>query len=79
MQILIGRYQGKVLLMYDEIRLLVLSHVGFFHEFLVFPFYSWTFRKLYGFVFLTIFCFVLQDLVPDILINGLERNINIIL
>lgn len=29
MQILIGRYQGKVLLMYDEIRLLVLSHVGF--------------------------------------------------
>lgn len=59
MQILIGRYQGKVLLMYDEIRLLVLSHVGFFFaSFLVFPFYSWTFRKLYGFVFLTIFLFV---------------------
>ena len=58
-QILIGRYQGKVLLMYDEIRLLVLSHVGFFFtSFLVFPFYSWTFRKLYGFVFLTIFLFV---------------------
>ena len=59
MQILIGRYQGKVLLMYDEIRLLVLSHVGFFFaSFLVFPFYSWSFRKLYGFVFLTIFLFV---------------------
>lgn len=59
MQILIGRYQGKVLLMYDEIRLLVLSHVGFFFaSFLVFPFYSWTFRKLYGFVILTIFLFV---------------------
>ena len=59
MQLLIGRYQGKVLLMYDEIRLLVLSHVGFFFaSFLVFPFYSWTFRKLYGFVFLTIFLFV---------------------
>lgn len=59
MQILIGRYQGKVLLMYDEIRLLILSHVGFFFaSFLVFPFYSWTFRKLYGFVFLTIFLFV---------------------
>ncbi|WP_444294109.1 exopolysaccharide biosynthesis polyprenyl glycosylphosphotransferase [Holdemanella porci] len=59
MQILIGRYQGKVLLMYDEIRLLVLSHVGFFFaSFLVFPFYSWTFRKLYGFVFLTLFLFV---------------------
>lgn len=58
-QILIGRYQGKVLLMYDEIRLLVLSHVGFFFaSFLVFPFYSWTFRKLYGFVFLTLFLFV---------------------
>ena len=59
MQILIGRYQGKVLLMYDEIRLLVLSHVGFFFaSFLVFPFYSLSFRKLYGFVFLTIFLFV---------------------
>lgn len=59
MQILIGRYQGKVLLMHDEIRLLVLSHVGFFFaSFLVFPFYSWTFRKLYGFVFLTLFLFV---------------------
>ena len=59
MQLLIGRYQGKVLLMYDEIRLLVLSHVGFFFaSFLVFPFYSWTFRKLYGFVFLTLFLFV---------------------
>lgn len=59
MQILIGRYQGKVLLMYDEIRLLVLSHVGFFFaSFLVFPYYSLSFRKLYGFVFLTIFLFV---------------------
>ena len=38
MQILIGRYQGKVLLMYDEIRLIILSHIGFFiGSFLVFP------------------------------------------
>ena len=30
MQLLIGRYQGKVLLMYDEILLIILSHIGFF-------------------------------------------------
>ena len=48
MQLLIGRYQGKVLLMYDEIRLLILSHIGFFFgSFLIFPFYSWTVRKIY--------------------------------
>lgn len=59
MQLLIGRYQGKVLLMYDEIRLLVLSHIGFFFaSFLVFPFYSLSFRKLYGFIFLTILLFI---------------------
>lgn len=59
MQLLIGRYQGKVLLMYDEIRLLVLSHIGFFFgSFLVFPINSWTFKKLYGFLLLTIALFI---------------------
>lgn len=32
MQLLIGRYQGRVLLMYDEIRLIILSHIGFFYR-----------------------------------------------
>ena len=37
MQLLIGRYQGRVLLMYDEIRLIILSHISFFiGSFLVF-------------------------------------------
>lgn len=59
MQLLIGRYQGKVLLMYDEIRLLILSHIGFFFgSFLIFPFYSWTVRKIYGFLLLTLVLFV---------------------
>lgn len=59
MQLLIGRYQGKVLLMYDEIRLLILSHLGFFFgSFLVFPFDSWTVRKIYGFLFLSLALFV---------------------
>lgn len=59
MQILIGRYQGKVLLMYDEIRLLILSHLGFFFaSFLVFPINSWTIRKIYGFLLLTFVLFV---------------------
>lgn len=59
MQLLIGRYQGKVLLMYDEIRLLILSHLGFFFgSFLVFPFDSWTIRKIYGFLLLSLALFV---------------------
>ena len=59
MQLLIGRYQGKVLLMYDEIRLLILSHIGFFFgSFLVFPINSWTVRKIYGFLLLTLVLFV---------------------
>ena len=59
MQILIGRYQGKVLLMYDEIRLLILSHLGFFFaSCLVFPINSWTIRKIYGFLLLTFVLFV---------------------
>lgn len=59
MQILIGRYQGKVLLMYDEIRLLILSHIGFFFgSFLVFPFTSWTIKKIYGFLLLSLALFV---------------------
>ena len=59
MQLLIGRYQGKVLLMYDEIRLLILSHIGFFFgSFLVFPIDSWTVRKIYGFLLLTLVLFV---------------------
>ena len=59
MQLLIGRYQGKVLLMYDEIRLLILSHIGFFFgSFLVFPINSWTVRKIYGFLLLTLALFV---------------------
>lgn len=59
MQILIGRYQGKVLLMYDEIRLLILSHLGFFFaSFLVFPINSWSIRKIYGFLLLTFVLFV---------------------
>ena len=59
MQLLIGRYQGKVLLMYDEIRLLILSHIGFFFgSFLVFPINSWTVRKIYGFLLLTLVLFI---------------------
>lgn len=59
MQLLIGRYQGKVLLMYDEIRLLILSHLGFFFgSFLIFPFSSWTVRKIYGFLLLTLVLFL---------------------
>lgn len=59
MQLVIGRYQGKALLMYDEIRLLILSHIGFFFgSFLIFPFYSWTVRKIYGFLLLTLVLFV---------------------
>ena len=59
MQLLIGRYQGKVLLMYDEIRLLILSHLGFFFgSFLIFPFSSWTIRKIYGFLLLTLVLFL---------------------
>ncbi|WP_288522034.1 exopolysaccharide biosynthesis polyprenyl glycosylphosphotransferase [uncultured Holdemanella sp.] len=60
MQLLIGRYQGKVLLMYDEIRLLILSHLGFFFgSFLIFPFDSWTIRKIYGFLLLSLALFLL--------------------
>lgn len=59
MQILIGRYQGKVLLMYDEIRLIILSHIGFFiGSFLVFPISTWTIKKFFGFVLLTCVLFI---------------------
>lgn len=59
MQLLIGRYQGKVLLMYDEIRLIILSHIGFFiGSFLVFPISTWTIKKFFGFVLLTCVLFV---------------------
>lgn len=59
MQVLIGRYQGKVLLIYDEIRLIILSHIGFFiGSFLVFPISTWTIKKFFGFVLLTIVLFV---------------------
>ena len=59
MQILIGRYQGKALLMYDEIRLIILSHIGFFiGSFLVFPISTWTIKKFFGFVLLTCVLFV---------------------
>lgn len=59
MQLLIGRYQGRVLLMYDEIRLIILSHIGFFiGSFLVFPISTWTIKKFFGFVLLTCVLFV---------------------
>lgn len=59
MQLLIGRYQGRVLLMYDEIRLIILSHIGFFiGSFLVFPISTWTLKKFFGFVLLTCVLFV---------------------
>ena len=59
MQLLIGRYQGKVLLMYDEIRLIILSHIGFFiGSFLVFPISTWTIKKFFGFVLLTCVLFI---------------------
>ena len=58
MQILIGRYQGKVLLMYDEIRLIILSHIGFFiGSYLVFPISTWTIKKIIGFILLTLVLF----------------------
>lgn len=59
MQLLIGRYQGRVLLMYDEIRLIILSHIVFFiGSFLVFPISTWTIKKFFGFVLLTCVLFV---------------------
>ena len=59
MQLLIGRYQGKVLLMYDEIRLIILSHICFFiGSFLVFPISTWTIKKFFGFVLLTCVLFI---------------------
>ena len=58
MQILIGRYQGRVLLMYDEIRLIILSHIGFFiGSFLVFPISTWTIKKFVGIILLTLALF----------------------
>lgn len=45
--------------MYDEIRLIILSHIGFFiGSFLVFPISTWTIKKFFGFVLLTCVLFI---------------------
>lgn len=59
MQFLIGRYQGKVLLFWDELKLLILSHLGFFlGSFMIFPIESWTLRKFFGILYFVVILFL---------------------
>lgn len=48
---LMGRYRGRSLLIFDEIRLIIMAGLGFFFGcFLIFPFYSYN-VKIFAFIF----------------------------